>query len=132
MLLKTSIVGCCKLFLYVLSNWKDPVCEFRQLHIYIKKKDKRIKLTYNQCRNILKIAKGPGIKRIVYSTTFDVSQLDNNVRVATGSFMEKHTINKKSIEQAVKDAGFNNFTFLRPTFFMANFLKSKIRRCNKI
>lgn len=54
--------------------------------------------------------------------------LDDGVAVSTGSFMQKHMTNKKSIEKMVEDAGFEYYTLLRPTFFMANFLEPKIRR----
>jgi uncharacterized protein YbjT (DUF2867 family) len=46
--------------------------------------------------------------------------------------MEKHMLNKKSIEQAVEDQGFDYFTFMRPTFFMANFLEPKVKRYAEI
>lgn len=72
------------------------------------------------------------MNQVVASTTLGVSQLDANVRVYPGSFMEKHMINKKAIEQAVEDHGFEYFTFLRPTFFMANFLEPKIKRYTEI
>ncbi|RYP50586.1 hypothetical protein DL768_003931 [Monosporascus sp. mg162] len=113
-ILGDSIKGCGKLFLCLLPNWDDPSCERRQ------------------CQSILNIAKAAGVKQVVASTTLGVSQLDANVRVAPGSFMEKHMINKKSLEQAVEDTGFEHFTFLRPTFFMANFLEPKVKRYNEI
>lgn len=72
------------------------------------------------------------MRQVVSSTTLGVSQLDDNVRVAPGSFMEKHMINKKAIEQSVENAGFEHVTFLRPTFFMANFLEPKIARYSEI
>ncbi|KAI0173476.1 NAD(P)-binding protein [Hypoxylon sp. FL1284] len=112
--LSDSIKGCDKLFLCLLPSWDDPTCERRQ------------------CRSILSIAKAANVKQVVVSTTLGVSQLDDNVRVAPGSFMEKHMINKKSLERAVEDAGFEHFTFLRPTFFMANFLEPKVKRYAEI
>ncbi len=72
------------------------------------------------------------MKQVVSSTTLGVSQLDNGERVAPGSFMERHMMNKKSIEQAVEDAGFEHYTLLRPTFFMANFLAPKVQRYAEI
>lgn len=79
-----------------------------------------------QCQNILAIARAAGVKQVVASTTLAVSQLDGNARVAPGSFMEKHMNNKKAIEKAVQDAGFEHYTFLRPAFFMANLLEPKV------
>ncbi|KAK8017145.1 hypothetical protein PG991_008221 [Apiospora marii] len=112
--LKASIAGCDKLFLCLLPNWDDPSCERRQ------------------CRNILEIAKEAGVQQVVSSTTLGVSQLDAGVRVAPGSFMERHMLNKKAVEEAVADVGFRHFAFLRPTFFMANFLEPKIQRYAEI
>ncbi|KAK8863089.1 NAD(P)-binding protein [Apiospora arundinis] len=112
--LERSIAGCDKLFLCLLPNWDDPSCERRQ------------------CQNILEIAKVAGVKQVVSSTTLGVSQLDANVRVARGSFMEKHMINKKSLEDAVENMGFQHYTFLRPSFFMANFLEPKVKRYAEI
>jgi len=97
-----------------LPDWDDPSRERRQ------------------CQNILNTAKEAGVKQVVSSTTLGVSQLDANVRVYPGSFMEKHMLNKKSLERAVEDHGFEHFTFLRPTFFMANFLEPKVKRYAEI
>lgn len=85
-----------------------------------------------QCQTILRIAKASGVRQVVCSTTLGVSQLDANVRVAPGSFMEQHMLNKKALEQAVQDTGFEHYTFLRPTFFMANFLEPRIQRYAEI
>ncbi|KAH7384630.1 putative NmrA-like family domain-containing protein 1 [Pyrenochaeta sp. MPI-SDFR-AT-0127] len=112
--LEDTIKGCDKLFLCLLPDWDDPTRERRQ------------------CQTILSIAKKVGVKQVVASTTLGVSQLDANVRVYPGSFMEKHMLNKKSIEQAVQDHDFDHFTFLRPTFFMANFLEPKVKRYAEI
>ncbi|KAH9866817.1 hypothetical protein J1614_008510 [Plenodomus biglobosus] len=81
---------------------------------------------------MLDIAKEAGLKQVVASTTLGVSQLDANVRVYPGSFMEKHLLNKKAVENAVEERGFEHFTFLRPTFFMANFLEPKVKRYEEI
>jgi len=112
--LRDSIKGCDKLFLCLLPNWDDPSQERRQV------------------KNILSIAKEAGVTQVVSSTTLGVSQLDANVHVYPGSFMEKHMLNKKAIEQAVEDQGFEYFTFMRPTFFMANFLEPKVKRYAEI
>lgn len=85
-----------------------------------------------QCREILNIAKVAGVKQVVSSTTLGVSMLDDGVAVSTGSFMQRHMVNKKSIEQSVEESGFEYFTLLRPTFFMANFLEPKVQRYAEI
>ncbi|KAK7739077.1 hypothetical protein SLS62_011327 [Diatrype stigma] len=112
--LRESIQGCDKLFLCLTINWDDLSCELRQ------------------CREILKIAKEVGVKQVVSSTTLGVSMLDSKMGVYPGSFMEKHMINKKAIEKAIEDCRFDHFTFLRPTFFMANFIEPKVSRYAEI
>ncbi|KAI0893755.1 NAD(P)-binding protein [Annulohypoxylon nitens] len=112
--LRDSIQGCDKLFLCLTINWDDLSCELRQ------------------CRDILRIAKEAGVKQVVASTTLGVSMLDSDIGVYPGSYMEKHMINKKAIETAVEDCGFERFTFLRPTFFMANFVEPKVSRYAEI
>ncbi|KAJ4371315.1 hypothetical protein N0V83_004532 [Neocucurbitaria cava] len=112
--LRESIKGCHKLWLCLLPDWDDPTRERRQ------------------CANMLDIAKEAGVKQVVTSTTLGVSQLDANVRVYPGSFMEKHMLNKKDVENSVEERGFEHVTFLRPTFFMANFLEPKVKRYEEI
>ncbi|KAI0479726.1 NAD(P)-binding protein [Xylaria cf. heliscus] len=112
--LRDSIQGCDKLFLCLTINWNDLSCELRQ------------------CRDILNIAKEAGVKQVVASTTLGVSMLDSGMAVYPGSYMEKHMLNKKAIETAVEDCGFEHFTFLRPTFFMANFVEPKVSRYAEI
>jgi uncharacterized protein YbjT (DUF2867 family) len=108
--LKNSIAGCNKLFLCLYPNFADMECEYRQ------------------AQNILRIAKEAGVKQVVASTSLGVSQLDAEVHVTPGSFIEKHLRGKKSIEEAVAAEGFESYTFLRPAFFMANFLNPKNSR----
>ncbi|GAW24167.1 hypothetical protein ANO14919_137480 [Xylariales sp. No.14919] len=88
-ILGDSIKGCGKLFLCLSPNWDDPSCERRQ------------------CQNILQLAKGAGVKQVVAPTTIGVSQLDGGDDVAPDSFMEKHLINKKALEQAAENANFD-------------------------
>ncbi|PHH75736.1 hypothetical protein CDD82_4302 [Ophiocordyceps australis] len=112
--LRESIKGCDKLYLCLMPDWDDLSREHRQ------------------CTNILQIAKEAGVKQVVSSTTLGISLLDAGVPCFAGSFMEKHLISKKAIEQAVEDEGFEHFTLLRPTFFMANFLEPKVKRYSEI
>ncbi|ROV87604.1 hypothetical protein VSDG_09607 [Cytospora chrysosperma] len=112
--LEASIAGCDKLYLCLMPNWDIPTQEPRQ------------------CQTILDIAKAAGVKQVISSTTLGVSMLDDGVAVSTGSFMQRHMVNKKSIEKMVEDAGFDFYTLLRPTFFMANFLEPKIKRYAEI
>ncbi|KAK3314583.1 NmrA family protein [Apodospora peruviana] len=108
--LRASIEGCDKLFLCLYPNFADLTAEGRQ------------------AANILSIAKAAGVTQVVASTSLGVSQLDAKVHVRPGSFMEKHLTAKKAVEQAVVDAGFKHHTFLRPAFFMSNFVEPKVGR----
>lgn len=112
--LRASISGCDKLFLCLFPNFAEPQAEVRQ------------------ARNILRIAKDAGVKQVVASTTLGISQLEANLHVEPGSFMEKHLRNKQYIESAVKDLNFDSYTLLRPAFFMANFLEPKNSRYTEV
>ncbi|KAK8024995.1 NmrA family protein [Apiospora arundinis] len=103
--LQQAFEGCDKLFLCLLPNWDDPSQERRQ------------------CQHILGLAKAAGVGQVVASTTLGVSQLDAGVR---------HMLNKKAVEQTVIDAGFDHHAFLRPSFFMANFIEPKVARYTEI
>ena len=89
-------------------------------------------LRLRQAQEILNIAKAAGVKQVISSTTLGVSMLDDGVAVSAGSFMQRHMINKKSLEKMVEDTGFDHYTLLRPTFFMLNFLEPRIKRYAEI
>ncbi|KAF7889349.1 uncharacterized protein EAF01_010842 [Botrytis porri] len=59
-----------------------------------------------QAEKILKIAKEMDVKQVVTSTSLD----------------------DKGVEQAVVDGNYEYWTFLRPAFFMSNFLEPKVHR----
>ncbi|TGO46639.1 hypothetical protein BCON_0314g00110 [Botryotinia convoluta] len=63
-----------------------------------------------QAEKIIKVAKEVGVKQVVASTSLG------------------HLAGKKGVEQAVIDGNFEHWTFLRPAFFMANFLEPKVHR----
>ena len=111
--LTAGIAGCDRLFLCLLPDFADMSRELRQ------------------AKKILEIAKYAGVTQVVVSTSLGVSQL-NGLGATAGSFTKKHLTSKKSIEQAVRDLGFEHWTSLRPGFFMANFIEPKIRRYPEI
>jgi uncharacterized protein YbjT (DUF2867 family) len=108
--LAAGIAGCDKLFLCLFPNMADLSAETKQ------------------AQRIASIAKAAGVKQVVSSTSLGVSQLEAKIHVVEGSFMEKHLLGKKAVEQAVLDAAFESHTFLRPAFFMANFMEPKCVR----
>lgn len=111
--LTASIAGCDKLFLCLLPSFADMSCELRQ------------------AQSILQIAKSAGVRQVVASTSLGVSQLDS-LDATANPFMQKHLTSKTGIEHTVRDTGFESWTFLRPAFFMANFLEPKIHRYAEI
>ncbi|RYP67310.1 hypothetical protein DL770_008639 [Monosporascus sp. CRB-9-2] len=108
--LSAAMTGCDKLFLCLLPAQGDSDLERRR------------------AENIVKIARAAGVKQVVASSSLGVSMYDKNEHVNSGSFFEKHIASKKGVEQAVADGGFEHWTLLRPSLFMANFLEPKINR----
>jgi uncharacterized protein YbjT (DUF2867 family) len=110
--LESAIAGCEKLFLCLLPDFSDMGRERRQ------------------AESIIKVAKAACVKQVIASTSLGVFTLeeDNNQPAPTDSFMSKHLKSKKGIEEAVRSGGFEHWTFLRPSFFMANFLEPKVAR----
>ncbi len=110
--LKIAMAGCTKLFLCSLPDFSDPGREKRQVS------------------GIISVAKAVGVSQVILSTTLAVHALEEaqaHESVISDSFMMSHSTNKKALED-VEAAGFNHWTFLRPAFFMANFLEPKIAR----
>lgn len=81
---------------------------------------------------MLAIAKAADVRQVVVSTTVAVAQLEAKVCVHPGSFISRHMLNKKAIESLVEEGGFDHFTILRPSFFMANFIVPKVWRYEEI
>lgn len=109
--LKSAIAGCDKLFLCLLPDFSDMERERRQ------------------AEGIVKIAKAAGVSQVVASTSLGVFTLDEaQEHIVPDSFMASHLAGKKGVEEAVRNGGFDHWTFLRPSFFMANFLEPKVAR----
>ncbi|KAK7716628.1 hypothetical protein SLS63_011052 [Diaporthe eres] len=109
--LESGMIGCNKLFLCLLPDFSDMDRERRQ------------------AERIVKIAKAAGISQVVSSTSMGVFTLeDTKGNVTSDSFMARHLAGKKGVEEAIRNGGFAHWTFLRPSFFMANFLQPKVAR----
>lgn len=108
--LRAAMSGCKKLFLCLHPKLHDLDHERRQ------------------AEKIVKIAEEVGIKQVVASTSLGVAMLDTGIHITPDSFMAKHLVGKKGVEQAVISGNFEHWTFLRPAFFMANFLEPKVHR----
>lgn len=108
--LRIAMTDCEKLFLCLHPKLNDSDYERRQ------------------AEKIVRIAKDVGVKQVVASTSLGVAMLGTGVHITPDSFMAKHLAGKKGVEQAVIDGQFEHWTFLRPAFFMANFLEPKVSR----
>lgn len=113
--LESSIAGCEKLFLCLLPDLSDSDRERRQ------------------AEGIVKIAKAAGVTQVVASTSLGVFTLDEaEEHISPDSFMARHLAAKKGVEEAVRNGGFEHWTLLRPSFFMANFLEPKVARYSEV
>ncbi|TGO53746.1 hypothetical protein BOTNAR_0287g00160 [Botryotinia narcissicola] len=108
--LRNSVSGCEKLFLFLDPKLDDLDYEHRQ------------------AEKIVRVAKKVGIKQVVASASLGVSMLGTGIHITLNFFMAKHLAGKKGVEQAVIDANFKHWTFLRPAFSIANFLEPKEHR----
>ncbi|KAK8087649.1 hypothetical protein PG997_002610 [Apiospora hydei] len=109
--IKSSVTGCDKAFICLLPDFNDLDRERRQTEA------------------IVNIAKAAGVTQVVTSTSVGVFTLeDPSQDIAPGSIIAQHLAGKKGVEEAVRHGDFDHWTFLRPTFFMANFLEPKVAR----
>ncbi|KAI0421491.1 hypothetical protein F5X98DRAFT_245525 [Xylaria grammica] len=102
--LKEALAGCDGLFLNLMPSFTDWDADVRQ------------------GRNIVSIAKAAGVKHAIYSAGADYLAEG----IGPDSLVAKFLGNKKLIEAAVRDAGFETYTILRPSSFMANWLAPKV------
>jgi uncharacterized protein YbjT (DUF2867 family) len=109
--LRKGLEGCDKLFLCLLPNLAD----FDQA-------PRRAEL-------ITRLAKQAGVRHAIASTTLGCFLLEEGhiPPVKLGPFFEAHCRSKQRVEQAIIDGGFEYWTILRPSFFMANFVEPKIQ-----
>ncbi|KAF2683179.1 NmrA family protein [Lentithecium fluviatile CBS 122367] len=112
--LRTSIDGCTKLFLCLMSDSMDPDHERRQ------------------GESICRIAKAAGVTQVVSSTSLGVSMYGTDARLAPSSLLYALLKVKKEVEEVISAAGFDSVTFLRPAYFMANFLEPIINNYTDI
>ncbi|RYP35303.1 hypothetical protein DL766_002575 [Monosporascus sp. MC13-8B] len=106
--LRSSIAGCDKVFLCLMSTVDDFDRERRH------------------AVKIVRIAKAAGVKQVVTSTSLGVSQIDAADPLLKPSLLQELLVVKKAVEQAALDGEFESWTFLRPAYFMTNFLKPNI------
>ncbi|KAL4783429.1 hypothetical protein BJX76DRAFT_329875 [Aspergillus varians] len=101
--LRTAMQGCSALFL----NLKPLLTDIPQ--------------ELEQAERIMSVAKEVGINHIVYSSGL-IQQAEHNPYWDPDSFVASIVRSKKAVEAAVRNAGFKNYTILRPGNFMTNYL----------
>ncbi|KAI1074268.1 hypothetical protein F5B20DRAFT_563955 [Whalleya microplaca] len=101
--LHTALTGCDKLFLCLFPNLQD------------------LNQAPERAQRIISIAKSAGVRQAVASTTLGAYMIEEGTKppVPMGGLFTRHLQSKKRVEQAVVDGGFDEWTLLRPGFFMA-------------
>jgi uncharacterized protein YbjT (DUF2867 family) len=100
--LSRAVSGCTGVFLNQMPSFQDPKQETRQASA------------------ILDAAKAAGVKTVVHSTSLGIADLANFVD--TRALAAPAIYGKADVEDLVRNAGFENWTILRPGYFMTNFL----------
>ncbi|KAI1303823.1 hypothetical protein F5Y03DRAFT_183734 [Xylaria venustula] len=101
--LKDGLAGCDGLFLNLMPSFVDWDANIRQ------------------GKSILNIAKAAGVKHVIYAAGNSASKY-----VSANSMVSIILGKKKIIGEAVRTAGFDAYTFVRPSAFMANWLAPKV------
>ncbi|KAI0142881.1 putative NAD dependent epimerase/dehydratase [Xylariaceae sp. FL1272] len=105
--LSAALAGCSGMFMNLMPNFEDFSADARQ------------------GKAIVALAKAAGIKHAIFSSVIGA---DNPARFAD---FDPNTIlafmfnNKKTVEDATRDAGFEAYTIIRPGSFMSNWLAPK-------
>jgi uncharacterized protein YbjT (DUF2867 family) len=64
----------------------------------------------------IQAAKDAGVNHFIWSTLPDVEKISNNV------FDVPHFTHKAQVDELVREAGFENYTFVQPPFYFQNFI----------
>jgi uncharacterized protein YbjT (DUF2867 family) len=102
--LKKSMSGCTTLFLNLSPNHTKSTAEVEQ------------------AKQILTIAKEVGVQHIIYTTALGTNNPEALKHWDPNSLVGTALSGKKTIEEEVRNAGFESWTILRPGNFMTNYL----------
>ncbi|KAJ5272716.1 hypothetical protein N7478_007841 [Penicillium angulare] len=102
--LKKTMTNCTAIFLNLSPDHGNPTGEL------------------NQARTLISAAKEAGIKHIVYTSALATNNPERLTHWDPSSIVGMLLRGKQAIENEVKNAGFENWTILRPGNFMSNFL----------
>lgn len=107
--LNSAMEGCTSIFLNLSPDFQDHAAEGRW------------------ASNIITAGKNAGVKHIVYSSGFAVSEPQRLKHWDPQSFVAMVLLSKQAIEKQSREAGFQYWTILRPGNFMANYLDPLVR-----
>ncbi|KAJ5893370.1 NAD dependent epimerase/dehydratase [Penicillium taxi] len=108
-IMKKSMANCTTLFLNLTPNHSIPTGELEQ------------------AKRLISIAKQVAVKHIIYTSTV-VSRDPERLRYWNpDSYLGMSILLKQSIENEVRDSGFDAWTILRPGNFMSNFLNPLVK-----
>jgi uncharacterized protein YbjT (DUF2867 family) len=107
--LAEALAGCDKIYLCMVSNFKDYTEAPRR------------------AQKVAQLAKAAGVKHAVVSTTLGLYLIDQPPAIPPSDLFAGHIHSRYGVEKAVTEGGFDKWTALRPSFFMANYLEPKIR-----
>ena len=107
--LQHAMINCTALFLNLNPDFAKPNGELEQ------------------AKHLIKVAKDVGITQIIYSSAIGINNPEKLSHWNPASPMAKALLVKQAVENEVKNAGFDNWTILRPGNFMSNFLDPRVR-----
>ncbi|OJI98290.1 hypothetical protein ASPVEDRAFT_79951 [Aspergillus versicolor CBS 583.65] len=109
--LRTAMAGCTGLFLNLMPNLTDPTQEL------------------TQAKRILSIAKEAGVQHAIYSSGL-IQDLEKRKywNATKQGPIAGMLLSKRTVEEAVRTAGFEYYTILRPGNFMTNYLAPFVYR----
>lgn len=81
-----------------------------------------------QAKLIMSVAKEVGVPHVVYTSGVAMDRVREICEGMESSIVETLLLKKLEIEEAVKAAGFDTYTILRPGNFMANYIDPFVRR----
>ncbi|KAI1260131.1 putative NAD dependent epimerase/dehydratase [Xylariaceae sp. FL1019] len=105
--LSAAFAGCSGLFMNLSPNFEDFSADVRQ------------------GKAILGLAKAAGIKHAIFSSVVGANSPEPYPNYDPNTILAFMFNNKKTVEDATRDAGFEAYTIIRPGSFMSNWLAPK-------
>jgi uncharacterized protein YbjT (DUF2867 family) len=104
---------------------KNPMANCTTLFLNLMPALTDLNASLEQACRLLRIAKGSGIKQVIYASAVSANNPQRLKLWDPTSIISTMMLNKQAIEDEVRKAGFEFWTILRPGNFMNNFLSPK-------